>query len=528
MVVGVGWSASDIVLAVQVIHKVCTAFRKAGGADEQYVATVAFLDAFARTMQRIQAYIDSSTSPDFQGFSDDLTAQMRLIYTEYVKFDNYLKKVEPGLSSASFASRVAARTKWAIKEINQRVESLKKAVISPMMFVSPLLAVQTLKELQQLRAELPDASKQEAALRENRLLILRVNDNLQKLRDSLDSYWWSRRWALSAVEEDVKLLNSATKNNQDLVETSKSHVQDEAATEHAQKKQEVAVSNVRLISAVETVMESRLAQMEGKIDIMISEHRSATGRDDAELQLVKSRISNSRAHLRQAISSARQMLKHFGLLVKAVNSMHRNPLTQWMLPLANGLVGYDKIFEHGEKMVRNAGDTVAAGGKYVEETDLMKGLKSWNPFSAAVQGEKHRMAQNQNSSSSPHVAKTCSPTLSRATTVTNSEPDCGSSEDFGPFETASKLPERSFQNPRNVPSQKSASILQQQPTSRPTAPSLDPRATAKANLDLLLDFDGTDNFQVPQTATPVNSASKGESPSVSVLPLSHFEDNPWT
>jgi hypothetical protein len=132
---GLRWSLSDIVLAIQVIHKVSHAIRNADRADQQYSASIAFLDAFARTIERIKKYIESDK---------DLMVQMTLILTEYTKFDDYLKKCESGLSSMSFVKRITAQTRLALEEVNQKVTDLKKAVLSPMMFITPLLAVETL------------------------------------------------------------------------------------------------------------------------------------------------------------------------------------------------------------------------------------------------------------------------------------------------------------------------------------------------------------------------------------------------
>ena len=69
---------------------------------------------------------------------------MNLILAEYAKFGNYLRKCELGLSSVSFVKRITAQTKWAVKEVNQKVADLKRAVLSPMMLITPLLAVETL------------------------------------------------------------------------------------------------------------------------------------------------------------------------------------------------------------------------------------------------------------------------------------------------------------------------------------------------------------------------------------------------
>ncbi len=142
---GLGWSVSDLVLAIKVIYKVSGAIRDADGAEQQYASTAAFLDAFGRTIERIKEYIESDQDDAFHG--PDLVVQMNLVHAEYMKFDAYLKTYEPGLSSVSFARRVAAKTKWAVRELNQRVAELKKAVLSPMMFITPLLALETLYDI---------------------------------------------------------------------------------------------------------------------------------------------------------------------------------------------------------------------------------------------------------------------------------------------------------------------------------------------------------------------------------------------
>ena len=136
----------------------------------------------------------------------------------------------------------------------------------------------------------------------------------------------------------------------------------------------------------------------------------------------------------------------------AVTHMHHNPVTKWMLPLAGGISGYDKIFEHGEKMVKNAGQAVTSSRKYIEESEVMRNLKSWNSFTAAVGKEKVRMEGIQTSpaetrksgsvtaSPSTNLTSISSPTLDRAPskpitlpTRTNTVELLG--DDFGDFES---------------------------------------------------------------------------------------------
>ncbi len=189
-----------------------------------------------------------------------------------------------------------------------------------------------------------------------------------------------------AVENDIKSLSEASKNNQDLLEAYKSKTEQVVQEESVKIRSEQAAANIATISAVEGAMEARLAWIESSIDVLISQNREKTGQEDPELHKLKKRVSTSRKHLNEAASAARGFLKSFGFFIKAVDSMHRNPVTRWILPLADTIIGYESIFEHGEKMIRTAGETVTASGKYAKEVDIAGKLKGWSPFGAEKQG----------------------------------------------------------------------------------------------------------------------------------------------
>ena len=440
----IGVSISDLALAVKVIHKVCSAFRDANGADQQYAATVTFLDAFARTFERMVEYAgsvtkSSSSSGDDVRLSDDLTAQMRLIYAEYVKFDDYLKKVEPGLSSRSITSRVTARAKWAIRELSEKVDGLKKDVIAPMMLVTPLLAVEVLRELKEIRAQLPATESYEAAIRQNSKLILQTNSDIAHLRANVESWWWNRRWAMSAIEEDVKTLKLVVKQNTDLIESSRTAVQ--ASVSQATQRQ--AASNIETITVLETVMAGRLNSIEAQIDQLICDNRLKTGKDDRELASIKLRLAKSRTHLQKAATSARQCLNSFGLLVIAVDDVHKGLVPLGMVPFAKKVIGYCSIFQAGQNLVKHGGEAVEQGGKCMQENDILGPLKSWNPFGTAtpvgektsqgqVEGtvpaavrEKKELLEEMEDDKTAHPPREVSPLRTRAPTLQDEGYDSG-------------------------------------------------------------------------------------------------------
>ena len=270
------------------------------------------------------------------------------------------------------------------------------------MSISSVETLDGLIELQQLRYQLPNSPGQDNAVTENRLLILRIDDDLVKLRTNLDSYWWTRRWALSAVENGIKLLKSATKNNEDLMKDDSPIQRKAVDNEHGRVQREAAAANVALLSVLLSVTEARLAQMEQQIDVAISKNRSETGQEDRELRLVKSRLSASQTQAREAASSARLCLKHFGFLVTWVNYMHSNPITRSLMPLATGIIGCNMIYEHGDAMMKFGGNATGAGRKYIEDANIVGRLKTWNPFNGPRQHERQQQQDDeQEPSTSP-------------------------------------------------------------------------------------------------------------------------------
>ena len=362
-------------------------------------------------------------------------------------------------------------------------------------------------------------------------MIVKINYDLANLKDNLESYWWTRRWAMTSVEEDIKALTLAIKNNSDIISNNTEDIENVITREGAKARQEQAAASLTTISTVEAIVESRLAHLESRIDIMISEYREKTGKEDQELHSIKKRISNSRQHLHQAASAARKAIRHFGLLVMAVNRVHSNPVTKWILPLAGGIVGYDKIFEHGETMVKNAGQAVTSSGKYIEESDVMKNLKSWNPFTAAVSNEKARM-RGAPGGTQPSPGRSPAPVSPTPVTPWVRSPilDCtitstampftlsfrntsvdGEFDDFGDFQSAApKTPKPLNTRTRTNTDESSWSVT---------------TLTSNTTNDLLHDDPQVRLEAIKPTTTQRSPRTK--QPQVSVTAMNYIEDNPW-
>ena len=142
-----GWSAGDVVRSIQIITKLCKAFREEGGAASHFAETVAFLDAFLRVLNAIK---DFSNSQSDTKYGAEINAQISLIDGPYTKFEAYLLKFKPspGAESSSTSIRKASKkTQWAMHELSEvsgKASQFKKAVKDPLLYIGPLLALQSL------------------------------------------------------------------------------------------------------------------------------------------------------------------------------------------------------------------------------------------------------------------------------------------------------------------------------------------------------------------------------------------------
>lgn len=120
-----GWSAGDIVLTVQILTQIASAFRKAGGAKDSYAETHLWLTSFSRVLERVRIYANTTPAGTHR---NDILAQIAIIDPRYKIFEDYLSKYDKSLSSQSSRSAIKAafRTiRWSIKELKGHVDSLK-------------------------------------------------------------------------------------------------------------------------------------------------------------------------------------------------------------------------------------------------------------------------------------------------------------------------------------------------------------------------------------------------------------------
>ena len=142
-----GWSAGDIVKSIQIVVKVCEAFKEAGGATTSYAETTAFLESFARVLKSIKDFADNHASAKY---TPDIVDQIKLVDGPYCEFEKYLLGFKPSLAADSTQHsyrKAPKKAKWAIKELSNvsgKVSQLKKAVSDPLLCIEPLLLLQSM------------------------------------------------------------------------------------------------------------------------------------------------------------------------------------------------------------------------------------------------------------------------------------------------------------------------------------------------------------------------------------------------
>jgi hypothetical protein len=137
-----GWSAGDIVVTIQLLSHIASAFRKAGGAKDSHAETHNWLTSFSRVLERVRGYANTTSAGTHR---DDILAQIAIIDPQYKRFEDYLSKYDKALSSQATGSvvKTAFRTaQWNVKELKGQIDTLKQKVSDPVTYLVLLLVLE--------------------------------------------------------------------------------------------------------------------------------------------------------------------------------------------------------------------------------------------------------------------------------------------------------------------------------------------------------------------------------------------------
>ena len=134
-----GWSAGDIALAIQLLYKVGTALKEAGGASSAYQEATSFLDSLEATLEHLRLL--SSTTID-AAKAVEIRSQVSQLRRPVTRFLEDVKKYEASLAAASSRGKIASaprRIQFAL-EVPGKLKKLQDEITVPMLTLSMFIS----------------------------------------------------------------------------------------------------------------------------------------------------------------------------------------------------------------------------------------------------------------------------------------------------------------------------------------------------------------------------------------------------
>jgi hypothetical protein len=138
-----GWSASDLVLAIQTVRTIIDALDKADGASAHYQSTTAFLRGVLNTLHLLRSATAAGLDANY---TSAVHEQVDLIKTPLAEFILEIAKYEKSLGTSSTRSSLKAlprKLQWAFT-VEEKVIKLERKVAGPMACINVLLVQQAL------------------------------------------------------------------------------------------------------------------------------------------------------------------------------------------------------------------------------------------------------------------------------------------------------------------------------------------------------------------------------------------------
>ncbi|KAH8655047.1 hypothetical protein BGZ60DRAFT_519157 [Tricladium varicosporioides] len=151
-----GWSAGDIITAVQLLHKVGVALKDSGGASSEIKDTLAFLQSLILTLQHINSFRSISFNPEI---SQNVQEHYNQIDAPLQAFLSDMKlKFKPVIASSSRRRKVLSaprKIEWALLT-SKKAKELQARIVGPMVAINLLQAQQTSLSISQLPINIRD------------------------------------------------------------------------------------------------------------------------------------------------------------------------------------------------------------------------------------------------------------------------------------------------------------------------------------------------------------------------------------
>lgn len=139
-----GWSAGDIVAALQLLHKVSTALRSTGGASSSYQETTSFLSILTSTLQHLQTLqtlpLDPELAKNLKLLCEEVQGPIET-FCEYIR-----ESFERDLGEGTTRLRVLTtkrKIQWALST-EKKAKALRERIGGAIVAISVILGQQVL------------------------------------------------------------------------------------------------------------------------------------------------------------------------------------------------------------------------------------------------------------------------------------------------------------------------------------------------------------------------------------------------
>jgi hypothetical protein len=139
-----GWSASDIVAAIQLIHKVTTALKDTGGASSDFQDTATFLDILSSTLQHLKTLQTAALDPELAKNLERLCEQVREPISTFCEYIRSSFEGDLGHNSTRLKFLTTGRKiQWALSTA-KKAKVLRERIGGTIIAISVILGQQVL------------------------------------------------------------------------------------------------------------------------------------------------------------------------------------------------------------------------------------------------------------------------------------------------------------------------------------------------------------------------------------------------
>jgi hypothetical protein len=137
-----GWSAGDIVAALQLLHKVAIALKDSGGASSEYQDVSSFLDILSVTLQHLKALQSAPLDPELAKNLQQLCEHVQGPISSFCEHIRSSFERDLGADSTRLKFLTTGRKlQWALST-SKKVQTLREKIGGPMVGIGIVLGQQ--------------------------------------------------------------------------------------------------------------------------------------------------------------------------------------------------------------------------------------------------------------------------------------------------------------------------------------------------------------------------------------------------